>query len=176
MRIAASLALLISILIIYKVSLNNTDRQKTLGSHASSSALQYVKEFVSATNTPIAISDLSFFLEPGLYVSYSRSPSDQHILIQKDKSLGGFTISCPPPGKGLEAATRLSSEQRLFTNGSSTYSVSFEKWTAPGNNPWIFVWIRRGPETESPEVVCLAQGSTDSDIMKLMREVYETLK
>jgi hypothetical protein len=29
-----------------------------------------------------------------------------------------------------------------FAVGTTTYAIAFEEWTAPGNDPWIFVWLR----------------------------------
>jgi hypothetical protein len=77
-------------------------------------------------------------------------------LIQSESSDRGFVIDCPPDGKGLEAATRLTSEDRIFTANLITYSAAFEEWTGPGNDPWSFVWIRASESSDFPaDVLCI---------------------
>ncbi|MBI4088379.1 hypothetical protein HY418_03315 [Candidatus Kaiserbacteria bacterium] len=141
--------------------------------------VQPTETWVSATGTPLSFSGFSFMLPPGWHGSvYEKGfAGGVHALVQSDSNDRGFTIDCPPDGKGLEAATRLSSEERSFT-ADGGYSVAFEKWTAPGNDPWYFVWVRAHElgdfSTDASNTVCLAQGSATPDIEEAMRAMYST--
>ena len=134
----------------------------------------------SATGTPISLYGFTFELPAGWHGAVYRSAytGDVHALVQRDPNGRGFTIDCPPAGKGLEAATRLSSEERSFTSGGIDYSAAFEKWTAPGNDPWYFLWIRTpqsgDPLNGSPGTYCIVQGSATPDIEDAMRTMYES--
>ena len=139
--------------------------------------------WVSAKGTPISLAGFSFELPVGWHGSvYSNAYlGNVHVLVQKDSNDRGFTIDCPPDGKGLEAATRLSSEERSFISGDgTTYSVAFEKWTAPGNDPWYFIWMRMpqsgASSNGSSGTYCLVQGTVTPDIEEAMRTMYESLK
>jgi hypothetical protein len=147
------------------------------------SPAQPSETWVSATGTPISLFGFSFELPAGWYGSVYRSAylGSIHILVQSNSSDRGFTIDCPPSGKGLEAATRLSSEQRSFTSGDGTsYSVAFEKWAAPGNDPWYFLWVRTPQSGDSSNgssgTYCLVQGTATSSVETAMRTMYESLK
>ncbi len=145
-------------------------------------AVQPLEEWTSATGTPITLSGFSFMLPSDWHGEVYDKPyaGGRHVLIQKSQNEPGFVIDCPPDGKGLEAASRLSSEERSFIANGITYSVAFEKWTAPGNEPWYFVWVRAHQlgdfSTDASGTVCLAQGSTDSDTEAAMQKLYETWK
>lgn len=139
-------------------------------------------EWTSATDTPITLSGFTFELPPGWHGEIYEKGfyGGVNALIRSESSDRGFTISCPPDGKGLEAATSLSSEERTFTKNSVTYSTAFEEWTAPGNDPWYFVWVRTFDSGETsahtPSTVCLAQGSVTPDIKDALRMYYETMR
>lgn len=138
--------------------------------------VKLVEEWTTATDTPIALAGFSFTLPPGWHGSVYEKPyaGGKHVLVQKDPKRAGFVIDCPPDGKGLEEATRLSTEERSFVDDGVTYTVSFEKWISGGNEPWFFVWIRKTIVESSPAIVCLIQGGTGPDIEKAMRTLYNT--
>jgi len=144
--------------------------------------VQPVETWVSATGTPISLAGFSFELPAGWHGAVYKDAYLQnlHALVQSDPNEPGFTIDCPPAGKGLEAATRLSSEARSFTTDGTDYSAAFEKWTAPGNDPWYFVWVRMPQSGDSSNgssgTYCLAQGTATPDIEKAMRTMYESWK
>lgn len=144
--------------------------------------VQPVVTWTSATGTPVSFADFTFTLPPGWYGSvYEKMyAGGWHALVQKSPNETGFIIDCPPDGKGLESASRLSSEERSFIVGSTTYSVAFEKWTALGNDPWYFVWVRAHQfgdfSTDTPNTVCLIQGSATPDIEEVMRSLYDSWK
>jgi hypothetical protein len=140
------------------------------------------EEWTTATNTPVSFDGFSFTLTPGWHGSVYKKAyaGGWHALVQRDLNKGGFVIDCPPDGKGLEAATRLSTEERSFVVGTTTYSISFEHWTAPGNDPWIFVWLKSNVlgdwNTDQYGNICIAQGSTDPDVEAALKELYESWK
>lgn len=143
--------------------------------------IQPTATWTSATGTPILLAGFSFELPAGWHGSvYSDAYlQNLHVLVQSDLNDHGFTIDCTPAGKGLESATRLSSEKRSFTSGDGTgYSVAFEKWTASGNDPWYFVWVRTPQSGDSLNgssgTYCLAQGTATPDIEEAMRTMYES--
>ncbi len=144
--------------------------------------VQPSKTWVSAARTPISLAGFSFELPAGWHGSVYNSAylGSVHVLVQKDSNDRGFSIDCPPDGKGLEAATRLTSETRTFTSGGTDYSAAFEKWTAPGNNPWYFIWVRMPQSGDSSNgslgTYCLVQGTVTPDIEEAMRTMYESLK
>ena len=144
--------------------------------------VQPTETWVSATGTPISLFGFSFELPAGWHGAVYKDAYLQtlHALVQNDSNDSGFTIDCPPAGKGLEAATRLSSEARSFTADGTGYSVAFEKWTAPGNDPWYFLWVRMpqsgGSSNGSSGTYCLAQGTATPDIEEAMRTMYESWK
>lgn len=144
--------------------------------------VQPEEAWVSAIGTPISLFGFSFELPAGWHGSVYREAyaENVHALVQSDSNDHGFTIDCPPAGKGLEAATRLSSEVRSFTADDIGYSVAFEKWTAPGNDPWYFVWVRMPPpgdfSTDSSGTYCLAQGGATPDVEEAMRALYKSWK
>lgn len=145
-------------------------------------AVQPIDEWTAATDTPIRFSGFSFVLPPGWHGSVYEEGfvGGLHALVQSDSNDKGFTIDCPPEGKGLEAATRLSTEAREFTLGTKTYLIAIEKWTAPGNEPWYFVWVRAHEpgdvSTDQYGNICLAQGSINPDVETAMKKLYETWK
>lgn len=126
---------------------------------------------LSAAGKPIALYGFSFELPAGWQVEIYRSAYAEtaHALVQRTTGEPGFSIDCPPAGKGLEAATRLSSESRAFVSEGIEYTIAFERWTSPGNDPWYFVWVRVPAGTE-----CLVQGTANPDIEAAMRTLYET--
>jgi len=144
--------------------------------------VQPVETWVSATGTPISLYGFSFELPAGWHGAVYKDAYLQtlHALAQSDSNDKGLTIDCPPAGKGLEAATRLSSETRSFTADGTDYSVAFEKWTAPGNDPWYFLWIRTLQSGDSSNgssgTYCLAQGTAAPDTEKAMRTMYDSWK
>lgn len=144
--------------------------------------VQPIATWTSATGTPVSFADFTFTLPPGWHGSvYEKMyAGGWHALVQSDPNEPGFVIDCPPDGKGLEAATRLSSEERSFTADGTDYSVAFEKWTAPGNDPWYFVWVRMpqsgNSSNGSSRTSCLAQGTATPDIEEAMRSLYESWK
>lgn len=144
--------------------------------------VQPTETWTSATDAPISLFGFSFELPVGWHGSVYNDAYLQnlHALVQSDSSDRGFTIDCPPAGKGLESATRLSSEERSFTADGTDYSVAFEKWTAPGNDPWYFVWVRMPQSGDSSNgssgTYCLAQGTATPDIEEAMRALYESWK
>lgn len=144
--------------------------------------VQPTQTWVSATGTPVSLAGFSFELPAGWHGAVYKDAYLQtlHALVQSDSSDSGFTIDCPPAGKGFEAATRLSSEARSFTTDGTDYSMAFEKWTAPGNDPWYFVWVRMPQSDDSSNgssgTYCLAQGTATHDIEKAMRTMYESWK
>lgn len=136
--------------------------------------------WVSATDTPIRFAGFSFELPAGWHGSVYNGPylQNTYALVQSESNDQGFTIDCPPAGKGFETAIRLSSKTRAFIHDETEYSIAFEKWTAPGNDPWYFLWIRM-PEFgdssgDTPGTYCLAQGSAVPDIEEAMRVMYAT--
>lgn len=139
-----------------------------------------VETWVSAAGTPISLFDFSFELPAGWRGSvYSSAYSEfLHAFVQIDSSDRGFTIDCPPAGKGFEAATRLSSEARSFLANGTDYSVAFEKWTAPVNDPWYFLWVRTSQSGDSlnglSHTYCLVEGSATPEIEEAMRTMYLT--
>lgn len=142
-----------------------------------------IAEWTSATDTPVTFSGFTFQLPLGWHGEvYEKGFSGGvHALIQSESSDRGFTIDCPPDGKGLEAATRLSSEEQTFMKNSIAYSTAFEEWTAPGNDPWYFVWIRVSESGDTsantkPLNACLAQGSATPAIKNAMSMLYETVR
>lgn len=151
-------------------------------SYAPSNPVQPIEMWVSATGTPISIYGFSFELPAGWHGSvYSSAYTGSvHALVQSDSNDSGFTIDCPPVGKGLEAATRLSNEARRFTTGGTDYTAIFEKWTAPGNDPWYFVSVfmhqSDGSSNGSAGTYCLAQGTATSDTEKAMQTMYDSWK
>ncbi len=146
--------------------------------YVPANSVQPSETWISATGTPISLSGFSFVLPAGWHGSvYEKAyAGGLHVLIQKNSEQSGFVIDCPPDGKGLEAATRLSIEERHFTKGATPYSVSFERWTAPGNNPWYFIWVRMPQPTDSSGTYCLVQGNATKYIEEAMRTMYESLK
>lgn len=142
--------------------------------------VQPIDVWISATGTPVSLSGFSFMLPPRWHGSvYEKGfAGGVHALVQSDSNDRGFTIDCPPDGKGLEAATRLSSEERTFTTSGISYSVALEEWTAPGNQSWYFVWVRAHEpgdfSTDASGTVCLAQGNATPDVATAMRTMYET--
>ncbi len=142
--------------------------------------VQPVETWVSATGTPISLFGFSFELPAGWHGAVYKDAYLQtlHALVQRNPDAAGFVIDCPPAGKGLEAATRLSSEERSFTTDGTDYSVAFEKWTAPGNDPWYFLWVRTPQSGDSSNgssgTYCLAQGTVTPDTEKAMRTMYES--
>ncbi len=137
--------------------------------------------WISATGIPISLYGFSFELPADWHGSVYSSAytGNLHALVQNESNDQGFTIDCPPSGKGLESATRLSAEGRTFVSADGTsYSVTFEKWTAPGNGPWYFLWVRMPQAGDSLNgssgTYCLAQGSTTPDIEAAMRSMYST--
>jgi hypothetical protein len=151
-------------------------------SYVPSNVVQPDAEWTSATGTPISLFGFSFELPAGWHGSvYSSAYSGSvHALVQSDSNDSGFTIDCPPVGKGLEDATRLSNEARRFTTDGTDYTAIFEKWTAPGNDPWYFVSVfmhqSDGSSIGLSGTYCLAQGTATPDIEKAMRTMYESWK
>lgn len=137
-------------------------------------------EWTTATGTPVSLAGFTFELPAGWHgKAYEDGfAGGWHAFVQKGLGEPGFTIDCPPNGKGLEVATRLSAENRSFAIGSTTYSVALEQWTAPGNDPWFFVWIRASVPgdwmTDASGTACLAQGGTGADVAGAIRALYET--
>lgn len=134
----------------------------------------------TGTDTPITIAGFTFTLPEGWHGSVYQLPSMDgwHAFLQKNSEEAGFLIDCPPAGKGLESAERLSTEQRFFDKGTTTYSVTLEQWTAPGNDPWYFVWVRARESTnlvnDKSVTVCLVQGRATSDISVALRQIYKS--
>jgi len=147
-----------------------------------SNSAQPIEEWTTATDTPISFDKFSFTLPSGWHGSvYEKGYSGGlHLLAQKDLDKGSFVIDCPPDGKGLESAVTLSREERSFTTGTTTYSITFEHWTAPNNNPWIFIWLRSNIpgdfNTDRYGNVCIAQGGADPDVAEAMKKLYESWK
>lgn len=137
-------------------------------------------EWTTATDTPVSFADFIFTLPSGWHGEVYKNgyAGGWHALVKISQDEPGFTIDCPPDGKGLEAATRLSNEERSFFVGSTTYSVAFEQWTAPSNEPWLFVWLRASAPgdwmSDASGTICLAQGSTVPDVAEAMMALYET--
>lgn len=144
--------------------------------------VQPSEEWISATGTPITLSGFSFTLPSGWHGEvYDKSyGGGRHVLVQKNQNEPGFVIDCPPDGKGLEAASRLSIEEHSFITNDITYSVAFEKWTAPGNEPWYFVWVRAhqlgDSSADTSDTVCLTRGIATHDIEEAMRSLYDSWK
>ena len=144
--------------------------------------VQPTATWTSATGTPISLAGFSFELPAGWHGSaYSSAyTGNLHVLVQNDSNDRDFTVDCPHDGKGLEAATRLSNEERSFTADGTDYSVFFEKWTAPGNEPWYFIWVRTpqlgNSSTGSSGTYCLVQGTATSGVEEAMRAMYESWK
>ena len=142
--------------------------------------IQPSETWTSATGTPISLFGFSFELPAGWHGSvYSDAYlGNLHVLVQSDSNDRGFTIDCTPDGKGFEDATRLSSEMRSFTTGGTDYSAAFEKWTAPGNDPWYFLWVRTPQSGDSLNgssgTYCLTRGSATPDTEEAMRTMYES--
>jgi hypothetical protein len=149
-------------------------------SYVPTNPVQPIETWVSATGTPVSFSSFSFILPVGWHGAvYEKGfAGGVHALVQNNSNDKGFTIDCPPDGKGLEAATSLSSEERSFTANGIDYSVVFEKWTAPGNDPWYFILVRALQSgdfsTDSSGTACLAQGSAIPDVEEAMRALYST--
>ena len=143
-------------------------------------AVQPDTTWTSAAGAPITLFGFTFELPAGWHgeVYSSLYEGTVHVLVQRESTTAGFTIDCPPIGKGLEAATRLTSESRTFTTAGMSYTVAFEKWTAPGNDPWFFVWVRTAESGDSLSgsagTYCLVQGAATPDIETAMREMYST--
>ncbi len=149
--------------------------------YISFSVVYPISELTSATDTSVTLSGFIFQLPSGWHGEvYEKSNfGGVHALMQSESSDRGFTIDCPPDGKDLESATRLSSEERTFTKNSTTYSTALEEWAAPRNDPQYFVWIRTHESSDisnhAPSTVCLAQGSATSDIKNAMSMFYKTV-
>ncbi len=128
----------------------------------------------SATGTPISLYGFSFELPAGWHGSVYRSAytGNVHALVQSESNGQGFTIDCPPSGKGLEAATRLSSEERLFSAGGLDYAIAFEQWAAPGTDSWYFLWVRTAHDPSG--TYCLAQGTSTPDVAQAMQTMFAT--
>lgn len=137
--------------------------------------------WTSATSTP-TIAQFKFELPEGWTGElYEKGFAGGTVALVRNDTTGiMFRIDCPPDGKGLEAATRLSSETRTFNTSDNEYSAAFEEWTAPENEPWYFVWVRAHEPsnflTDSVDTVCIAQGKVDTLIYGAMRMMYDTLQ
>lgn len=99
--------------------------------------------------------------------AFKPSPREDHPIT--------ISLSCPPAGKGLEAATRLSTEDRTFVRDGRTYTASLQKWTASENNPWYFLFVDSLATATSTGINCLAHGSADDDSTAALRMMFETL-
>ena len=134
-----------------------------------------IEEWTSATGTPVSFAGYSFTLPPGWHgYVYDDGSGYKSVFVEHSSTLGGFSIECPPPGKGLEGATRLSSETRTLSEGNTTYDLRFEKWTYEPGQPWMFVWVYRSKDAAESSLVCLVQGSTDEVTVHAMSSLYET--
>jgi hypothetical protein len=134
-----------------------------------------IDEWTSTADTPIAFAGYSFLLPPGWHGSgYDKGGAGQHLLVQQDPNEKGFTVDCPPDGKGLEVATRLSVEERTFKNDGVSYALSLEKWTAPGNDPWFFIFVRKESNHDTLPTSCLARGDDDPNTAAAMSMLYRT--
>ncbi|MCK9352393.1 MAG: hypothetical protein WCT49_04655 [Candidatus Paceibacterota bacterium] len=140
-------------------------------------AVKPMEEWTTATDTPITLAGFSFTLPPGWHGSVYEKPymGGTHTLVKKDTEQAGFTIDCPPDGKGMEETTRLSSEERQFFDGENSYTVSFEKWISQQNDSWLFVLIQQATQERSLTKVCVVSGSTEPDIASAVKAIYDTL-
>lgn len=127
----------------------------------------------SATNTTVMLDRFSFSLPQGWHGEKYLTNGGSNWLFQWDPNKGGFTIDCPPAGKGLEAATVLSREDRSFLNGGVVHLISLIKLTAPGNEPWFMVFITAPPFVESGPS-CVTSGTATQKIEEAIRELYAT--
>lgn len=129
----------------------------------------------SATNTTVVLDHFSFSLPSGWKgEKYSKYGGyGYNWLFQWDPNEGGFVIDCPPDGKGLEAATILSREDRSFLSGGATHLISLIKLTAPGNEPWFMVFITAPPFVDS-EPSCVTSGTATMQTEEAIRELYAT--
>jgi hypothetical protein len=137
-----------------------------------------IAEWESATDTPLAIGEFSFMLPVGWHGSvYDTGNGSQNVLIESyQNGPPGFTVDCPPFGKGMEAARLLSNEERSLVHDRAVYTLAFEKWSAPGNDPWLFVRIQKEVDNDTPILMCLVQGSFEPNIVTAMHTLYKTLR
>ncbi|MFA5830697.1 MAG: hypothetical protein WC878_02600 [Candidatus Paceibacterota bacterium] len=144
--------------------------------YISPNTVKPIKEWTTATDTPVTLAGFSFTLPPGWHGSVYEKPhaGGTHVLVQKNAEQAGFTIDCPPDGKGLEEATRLSTEERSFVDDGVAYALSLEKWISAENDSWLFVWFRQTIPDGFLATICLARGSTESDIASAMKMMYNT--
>ena len=130
--------------------------------------------FTTATNTSVTVVGYSFKLPLGWHGEIFSGFTGLHMLIQNSTSTTGFVVDCPPGGKGLEAAKVLTSVQRSFMHGDVNYELSFDKWTAPGNDPWHFIFIKTSQGGGELRGECIAQGSATPTVTEAMQMFYET--
>lgn len=128
----------------------------------------------SSTSTVISLDHFYFSLPPGWHGNkYQKSYSGgYHWLFQREPNEQGFTIDCPPDGKGLEAAVTLSRDQRTFSNDGTAYTITLFKMTAEGNEPWLMAFIDH--EAEATRRECLVWGAVTPEIEVAVRELYTT--
>ena len=138
-----------------------------------------IAEWDSEAGKRMSVSGISFELPAGWHgeVYQSNGWQDAHIYMPSSTPdhIRSLSLNCPPPGKGLEAATRLSQEDRSFSKDGGDYSVSLQKWTAEGNDPWYFIFISGQQSTSSPGIDCLAQGGADEESAAALRKMFETI-
>jgi hypothetical protein len=141
--------------------------------YVSETVAEPIVEWTSATDTPVFFLDYTFMLPAGWHgeVYEKFGGGGYHAWIRKGSV--GFSIDCPPDGKGLESATRVSATERTFIEGTTTYSVAFETWSIPGNDPWSFVWLREHT-SDWPNTLCIALGGIDPETHAAMESLYET--
>ena len=138
-----------------------------------------IAEWDSEEGKRITMADISFELPVGWHGEVYQNSGGQNALIYKSPHNPDHPISislfCPPDGKGLEAATRLSTEERSFDGNGQTHSVSLQKWTAPGNDPWYFMFVAAEATESSPGVNCLVHGSSDTESVAALQTMYKTI-
>lgn len=138
------------------------------------SVSQSTYTMVSATNTPMIIAGYSLILPPGWKIEAYSGFAGWHVLFQKGDT-PGFTMECPPSGKGFEAATITEKEERVFTHGDVKYKLIFESLSQSKGDPWYFLFIQAAQNGGEFYTECTAQGSITPDITEAMQMIYDTL-
>ncbi|MHB8913875.1 MAG: hypothetical protein ACYC4I_02595 [Minisyncoccota bacterium] len=134
-----------------------------------------VQMTISGASTTIEISGFSFTIPSSWkgeeYFNYG---SEYSMLLQESSTTAGFTIDCPPIGKGAEEVVYLSTEKRTFVNNGIEYDISLSKMGAPKNDPWYWIFVTS--RVSEKGTGCLITGSATPEITEAMRDLYESWK
>ncbi len=133
------------------------------------------EEWTSATGTIITLAGFSFTLPSGwrgsVYDDTITHALHVKVFPTLEPEIAGMIIDCPPAGKGLEGATVFPGQERAFTKDGATYTLALNKWGAPSNNPWYFLFVRN---VDTTETACLVHGRDEPRVFAAMQELYDT--